>query len=198
MELNVHGQKMDVGDALRTHVEEKITDVSEKYLQHMTYATVTFSKEGHGHPRTKAHISLQAGKNLMIVADDIETDPYAAFDAACDKAAKQLRRYKRRIRDNHNRQEHTPEQEIIKSRDYVIKALQDNGDNDNEEASNDDPIVIAEMTNDVSTMTVSDAVMHMDLSGENTYVFRNSKNGRINIVHTRKDGNIGWIDPDNS
>ena len=69
MELNVHGKQIDVGDALRTHVEDKLEDLNEKYLNHATFATVTFSKEGHGKPRTKTNISVQLGKNIMVVAD---------------------------------------------------------------------------------------------------------------------------------
>jgi ribosomal subunit interface protein len=101
MELQVHGKQMDVGDALRTHVEDRISDVSEKYFNHTTFATVTFSREGHGHPQTKVHINIQLGKNIMFTADATEQDPYVAFDAANEKAAKQLRRYKRKVRDDH-------------------------------------------------------------------------------------------------
>lgn len=202
MELTVHGKQMDVGDALRTHVNEKLIDVSEKYFNHTTYATVTFSKEGHGHPRTKAHISIQAGRNILITADGLEADPYVAFDSACAKAAKQLRRYKRKLRDHHEREERTPESEIMKARDYVLAAMPEEGENDNEQIDDgvwngEDPVVIAEMTTSIETMCVSDAVMRLDLSGSPVLMFRNSKTDTLNVVYRREDGNIGWIDPDN-
>ena len=193
MELSVHGKQIDVGNALRTHVQDKLEDLNEKYLSHAAFATVTFSKEGHGKPRTKAHISIQLGKNLMVVADATDPDPYASFESAAEKVGKQMRRYKRKMRDHHERQENDPEAEVIKARDYVLAAAPEQDDD-----APDEPLVVAEMTKDIETMSVSDAVMRLDLSGEPFLVFFNAKNQSLNIVHKREDGNIGWIDPENT
>ncbi|HOO81411.1 MAG TPA: ribosome-associated translation inhibitor RaiA [Alphaproteobacteria bacterium] len=196
MELNVHGKQIDVGDALRTHVEDKLEDLNQKYFNHATFATVTFSREGHGKASTKAHISVQLGKNIMVVADATDPDPYASFEAAAEKVGKQMRRYKRKLRDHHERLEQTPENEIFKARDYVLAAASEQ-DDEPEESLDQEPLVIAEMTKDIETMSVSEAVMRLDLSGEPFLVFFNAKNGTLNIVHAREDGNIGWIDPEN-
>lgn len=205
MELTVHGKQINVGESLKAHVQGKLEDVSQKYFNHTTFATVTFSKEGHGHPRTKAHISIQLGKNILIVADATEPDPYVAFDSAAEKAAKQLRRYKRKLRDHHERLEQTPEAEILKARKYILaatpEAASEQDDTPRSEETSvpvgDDPVVIAEMSKDVETMSVSEAVMRLDLSGENAIVFRNASNQIVNVVFRRADGNIGWIDPEN-
>ncbi len=197
MELSVHGKQIDVGDALRTHVQDKLTDLNEKYLSHAAFATVTFSKEGHGKSRTKAHISIQLGKNLMVVADALDPDPYASFEAAATKVGKQMRRYKRKLRDHHEREDHTPEQEIIKARDYVLAAAPEQDDNPDSEAP-DEPLIVAEMIKDIETLTVSEAVMRLDLSNDPFLVFLNSKNKALNVIHRREDGNIGWIDPENT
>lgn len=198
MELNVHGKQIDVGDALRTHVEGKLEDLNEKYFNHATFATVTFSREGHGHPQTKAHISIQLGKNIMVVADATDADPYASFEQAAEKVGKQMRRYKKKLRDHHERIEQTPEEEVIKARDYVLAAVPEQDDEQQIEAQLDEePLIVAEMTKDIEVMSVSEAVMRLDLSGENFLVFFNSKNKALNIVHKREDGNIGWIDPEN-
>jgi ribosomal subunit interface protein len=201
MELNVHGKQIDVGDALRTHVEDKLVDLNEKYFNHATFATVTFSKEGHGKPRTKTHINVQLGKNIMVVADATEQDPYASFEAAADKVGKQMRRYKKKLRDHHERLEMSPEEEITKARNYVLATAAE--EQDDEPASDereipvgDDPTVIAEMTSDIQTMSVSDAVMRLDLSGEDALMFRNASHNGLNMVYKRADGNIGWVDPD--
>lgn len=196
MELQVHGKQMDVGDALRSHVQGRLEDVNEKYFNHTTYATVTFSPEGHGHKQTRAHISIQLGKNMLVVAQATEKDAYVAFDAASEKAAKQIRRYKRKIRDHHEREDATPEAEILKARQYILEAAPEQDDAPEVEPDFE-PVVIAEMNNEVMTLSVSDAVMHMDLVGEHAFVFRNRSNGNINVIYRRADGNIGWVDPDN-
>lgn len=196
MELQVHGKQMDVGSALRTHVEDKLVDVNDKYFNHTTYATVTFSREGHGHPQTRAHISIQLGKNLLVVADATEKDAYSAFDSASEKAAKQIRRYKRKIRDHHERSESSPEEEIMKGRQYILASVPEQDDAPEQDV-NFEPAIIAEMDNNIMTLSVSDAVMHMDLTGEQAVVFRNRSNGNVNVVYRRSDGNIGWVDPEN-
>lgn len=198
MELNVHGKQIDVGAALRTHVEDKLEDLNEKYFNHATFATVTFSKEGHGKPQTRAHISIQLGKNIMVVADATDPDPYASFEAAAEKVGKQMRRYKRKLRDHHDRQEQTPESEVIKARDYVLAAAPEQDDEKIDARLDDEPLIVAEMSKDIETMSVSEAVMRLDLSGEPFLVFFNAKNKTLNIVHKREDGNVGWIDPENN
>lgn len=202
MELTVQGKQIDVGDALREHITEKIEDICQKYFNHATTATITLSKEGHGHGQFKAHISILIGKNITVMVDAMAGDPYGAFDDALEKAAKQMRRYKRRLRDHHARTEKTPENEITKARDYVLAvqpereeaAEQDNID-DTEAENGDDPVVIAELTTHIETMSVSDAVMRMDLSGQTAMLFRNAANNEINMVYRRNDGNVGWVDP---
>ncbi|MGB4108168.1 MAG: ribosome-associated translation inhibitor RaiA [Alphaproteobacteria bacterium] len=192
MELSVHGKQIDVGDSLRGHVKEKIEDLSEKYFNHTTFANITFSKEGHGHARTRAHISIKLGKNIMVVADAVETDPYIAFDSAAEKAGKQLRRYKRKLRDHHERTEQSPEAEITKARDYVLAT----GGHDKELPSEQSPAVIAEMATNIETLTVSDAVMRLELADLPALMFRNASHNGLNMVFRRPDGNVGWVDPE--
>ena len=199
MELTVHGKQIDVGDALRTHVTDKITDLNQKYFNHATYATVTFSPEGHGHKKTKAHISIQVGKNIMVNADAVESDPYVSFESAADKVGKQLRRYKRRLRDHHERVELAPDSDTQKARSYVLAAEQD--DEPADEIANvpkgDAPVIVAEMETQIETLSVSEAVMRMDLAGKNALLFRNASRKNLNMVYRRPDGTIGWVDPGN-
>ena len=187
---------MDVGDSLRSHVEDKLEEISGKYFNHTTHATVTFSKEGHGHALTKAHISIQLGKNIMVLADREAADPYAAFDMAAEKVAKQMRRYKTRLRDHHERMEQAPETEILQGRDYILAAEPEAAEEQNDSpATGHDPVIVAEVATDIKTLSVSEAVMLLDLSNQNALMFRNATDNELNMVYRRKDGNIGWVDP---
>lgn len=192
MQLSVQGKQIDVGAALTTHVEEKLNDLNSKYFNRAIDATVQFSREGHGF--FKAHISIRVGKNILIMGDAIESDIYLAFDMAAAKVAKQLRRYKNRLRNHHRKLEETPETEIMKAQNYVI-ATQEHHEEAEEPADDENPIVIAEMTDHIETLSVSDAVMRMDLAHSTALLFRNAKHGGLNLVYRRNDGNIGWVDP---
>lgn len=179
---------MDLGDALKSHVSDKLEDINTKYFNRAIDATVTFSPEGHAF--TKTHISIRVGKDIMVISDATETDPYVAFDQAAEKVAKQLRRYKRKLRDHHQRLEDAPADHFLPALDYTLSSEQDN------ESIESDHLVIAEMATNIQTMTPSEAAMRLELSGLNAMMFRNAGHKGLNMVYLRKDGNIGWVDPD--
>jgi len=198
MELAIHGKQMDVGEALRTHVTSRLEDINSKYFNRAIDVNVTFSPESHSF--IKAHVSLRVGKDIMVQASAVEVNAYASFDSAAEKVAKQLARYKRRLRDHHERMEHSPEAELTKARDYILAIKEIDGLSDKEAEDEDvpqgnDPLIIAEVATHIQKMSVSDAVMRMDLSGQSALLFRNPKNNRLNMVYRRTDGNIGWVEP---
>lgn len=200
MQLTIQGKQIDLGDALRQHVSEKLEDINHKYFNHATFATVTFSKEGHGHGMIKTHILIRVGKDIMVIGETQAGDAYASFDEAAEKVAKQLRRYKKRLRDHHERLEQTPESEIMKARSYVIATEGEDPGKEPDEAemaqSGDEPVIVAELATDIQKMSVYDAVMRMDLSGQTALLFRNAKHNGLNMVYRRPDGAVGWVDPD--
>ncbi len=197
MEMTVQGKQIDVGDSLRDHVTDKLSEIDQKYFNHATNATVTFSREGHGSTLFKVNISVNVGKNIMVDSEAVESDPYVAFDIASEKTAKRLRRYKRRLRDHHNRKDKTPEMAMQKAKAYtLLQEAQEAIEQDNNEDTNTDPTIIAEIQTHIETMSVSDAVMRMELADQNALMFRNAGNDRLNMVYLRKDGNIGWLDPE--
>lgn len=194
MQVNIHGHHLDLGDALRTHIGNKLTAINEKYFNRAINVTVTMSKDAKS--LYKAHIALTVGKDINIQATASEHEVYAAFDLAAEKIAKQLRRYKRKIREHHEQRESA---EALKAQEYLLgyhvsdEQLEQLSDQEIEE--HDEAVVIAEMTMNIQTMTVSDAAMRLNLSGNNALMFRNASDGGLNMVYRRQDGNIGWVDP---
>ena len=192
MDINVTGRKMNVGAALTSHVEERLETIADKYFSRTIDASTTFVKEGH---LTRVDISLHANQGISLQARGEADDPYAAFEAASEKVEKQLRRYKRRLKNHH----HTPQREVAMelARDTII-APEEEDDDGNEQAVNghdDQPIIIAESKKEIPRVSVGDAVMLMDLADANAFVFRNRKSETLEVVYRRQDGNIGWISP---
>jgi ribosomal subunit interface protein len=186
MNLTVNGKGIDVGEALRTHVASSLDRVLEKYFSNPIDATTTFSKQGH---LFKVQISVHVGRGIMMQADGEGGDAYIAFDGVAETVAKRLRRHKRRLRDHHR------EPVDSYSARYFVLA-----DAESEEAVGDGngaiaPAVIAEMEADIPTLTVSQAVMRLDLAGLAAMMFHNRAHGGLNMVYRRSDGNIGWVDP---
>lgn len=181
---------MDLGDALRAHITDKIEDINEKYFNRAIDATITLSPEGHAFVKT--HISFRVGKDISVMADAQATDPYASFDAAADKAAKQLRRYKKRLRDHHERLE---EGNAVPAQNYVLAQEPEAKDDNHNEPEKHEPVVVADMLTNIQTMSVAEAVMRLNLSGENALMFKNAQHDGLNMIYRRSDGNVGWVDP---
>ena len=187
MRYTISGKHIDVGDALTTHVETELGETIIKYSQRPTDATVTFSRDAHQY-LCDAVLHLSTG--LTVQARAAATGVYAAFEACREKMDKQLRRYKRRLKDHHK--DRSGPVEFGAAGMYVLAADEDEWESHDAGLQ---PIIIAEMEARVPTLSVGDAVMQMELAGTPLLVFRNEKHGGVNVVHRREDGNVGWIDP---
>jgi ribosomal subunit interface protein len=188
MKITTTGKQIDVGDALRAHVDDRLGDVVDKYFDRAIEAAVTFSRDRH---QFRADIAVHAGRNIRLQGHASADDAYVAFDQAADRIAKRLRRHKRRIRDHRA----TPGDEAaLAALQYVI-AEDSSSEGDEEAVGGDEPAIVAETATQILALSVGEAVMHMDLADQPALMFRNRANGRLNTVYRRPDGHIGWIDP---
>jgi len=187
MNLTVKGKHIDIGDALRGHVEEQLSAVTEKYFSNPIDATVVFAHEAHLY---RSDISVRIGRGIMLQSSAEATDIYPAFEAAAEKVGKRLRRYKRRLRDHHlnGAIAAAADAEELPARQYVIEA-------DHEDDPSTEPMIVAEMETTIETMSVAEAVMRMDLAELPALMFRSGAHGGLNMIYRRPDGNVGWVDP---
>ncbi len=191
MRIQVSGKHIDIGEALRGHVEERLEDAVAKYFDRPVDSVVVFSKEAHEFVAdTSVHLSTGMSGQAKGRASDI----YAAFEAAVDRLEKQLRRYKRRLKDHHRSREAPIE--AMGAPSYILAGGAESVDEAEPETLQ--PVIIAEMETPVPSLSVGEAVMQMELANASLLVFRNDSHGGVNVVYTRDDGNIGWIDPQNS
>ncbi|MEO0386155.1 MAG: ribosome-associated translation inhibitor RaiA [Pseudomonadota bacterium] len=186
MRIQVNGKQLDVGDALRAHVTTRLTEVVDKFSVPPVEALVTFSRDAH---EFVADSSVHLSTGLTVQAKGRASDIYDGFEAAAERMEKQLRRYKRRLKDHHQKREAQPS--AFGAPSYILEA-------EPAEAAEPEtlqPVIIAEMETPVHTLSVGEAVMHMELAGAALIVFRNESHGGVNVVYRRDDGNIGWVDP---
>lgn len=187
MQLSVKGKQLNVGDSLKAHVLSSLENTVEKYFNNALEGVVHFSREGQSF---RADISVHIGHNILIQSHSLAADPYGAFDEAGEKVATRLRRYKRRLRDHHKDR---AAKESMAAQQYILAP--ESGEEPENENGDADPVIIAEMTTEVETLTVGVAVMRMDLADLPALLFHNSAHGGLNMVYRRGDGNIGWVDP---
>jgi ribosomal subunit interface protein len=201
MTLRVSGKNLDIGEALRSQVRSRVATTLAKYFDGNYSGHVTVARDGTGY-RTDCVLHLTSG--ITIEASGAAHDAYASFDQSAGRIENRLRRYKKRLKDRAGGASGAP--------DGVVGAMADGVDGVEAEASfaysvieapTDEavedgefhPVVIAETTRPLRRLSVSEAVVQLDLTGVPALVFLHAGNGRVNVVYRRADGEIGWIDP---
>lgn len=187
MDVSIKGKGLNVGDALRSHIEEMIGMIVGKYFAHAVDASVTVSREA---SNFRADISVHPLRGVLVQAHALAGDAYLAFDAALERVGKQLRRYKRRLTNHTSRRNR---EEPMAALQYVMAP--ESGEEVPEEGQ---PTIIAELSTVIESLSVGEAVMRMDLADAPVLMFRNRTSGAFNVIYRRSDGNIGWIDPETS
>lgn len=186
MKYQISGKQIDIGDSLTAHVKQELDAAVGKYAERPTAAQVVFSRNAHEFVcETEVHLST----GLTAQASGRAVEIYAAFDQSVERMEKQLRRYKRRLKDHHR--DRSNPVEVLGASSYILAS----GEGTDVEPDSLQPMIIAEMETQVPTISVGEAVMQMELADAPVLVFRNEKTGGVNVVYRRDDGNIGWVDP---
>jgi ribosome hibernation promoting factor len=190
MPFRVSGKNIDIGEALRERVNARIAEALAKFFDGGYSGHVTVDKDGFGF-RTECAVHLDSG--IVLHADAVAADAYASADLAAQRIEKRLRRYKRRLKDRHAaRVDGAVVEAPIDAPSYVIAAPEPDAD---EEVTAFNPVIIAETMTALKRLSVSEAVMELDMTGAPVVVFRHAGHGRVNLVYRRPDGHVGWVDP---
>lgn len=194
MQVQVTGKQLDVGEALRARISDELLSSIGKYFERGGDADVVVGKNGHS-IQVDCSVTLASGQKL--VSTGAGPDAHSAFDAALSKVEARIRRYKRRLKNHHH-----PSGRVAETAALMVlrpPEADDELDGWGEDLSAEGPpagVVIAETHAPLKTMTVSMAVMEMDLTESQAIVFRNAAHGGLSVVYRRGDGNIGWVDPE--
>jgi ribosomal subunit interface protein len=188
MEIRVSGHQIETGEALQTHVSDRMNAMSDKYFSRAIGAHATFGKGPHD--SFQCDIVAHVMQGLVLKGHGQAQDAHVAFEGAAERIEKQLRRYMRRLKDHHGSHQMSPlPEEIQDNASYTVF------DGGHEDDAGDAPAIVAETRVDIPTASVSDAVMMLDLRDTNALLFVNSKTDAHNMVYRRRDGTIGWVEP---
>lgn len=186
MTLRVTGKNFDLGDAMRSHIVDRVEAAISKYYDGGVTGHIVLDHEGSGY---RSDCTLHLSSGMTLHSEGRAQEPYASFDSAATRLEKRLRRYNRRLKDHHSNKSMANGAQHFA--DYVLEAP----DQEADEADEFNPVVVAEKSSALETMPVSEAVLQLDMTGAPVIVFLHATSERVNIVYRRADGNVGWIDP---
>jgi ribosomal subunit interface protein len=186
MQIKITGKNLDIGSALREHIESRLLQLQQKYFDGAVHGHVTVERQ---RSMFVTDCALHLATGLILQAEGAGAGAHPSFDLAASHLEKQLRRYKQRLKDHH-RSRREPVKRIA-AQSYVISPAADTGD----EPAGLSPVVVAETDITLPELSVGEAVMQLDISTQPFLFFRNGGHGGLNLVYRRSDGNIGWVDP---
>jgi ribosomal subunit interface protein len=191
-DVRVSGKNLDIGASLRGQAEERVHDAVVKYFDGGFRSRVTVEKEGTGF-RADCTVHLDTGAVMRV--SGMAHDAYSSVSQIVERIGKQMRRDKRK-RTAHSNGNHiddgsneTVENEIHAS-EMTIEPVEKN------DIGNSAKPIVAERVDRLERTTLQDAINRMETGKLSSYVFRNGGTDRVNILHERADGSIGWIDVD--
>jgi ribosomal subunit interface protein len=187
MTLRVSGKNLAIGESLRQHALEKIEALIGRYFDGSFSGHVVIAPEGSGY-RADCTIHLSSGMTLQ--AEGKAQAPYTSIDHAVDRVERRLRRYKRRLKEHHAAADGAEETPSVVA-NYVIEAP----DETVEAPADFAPVIVAEGSARLKSLSVASAVLELDLTGAPVVVFQHATSERINVVYRRRDGAVGWLDP---
>ena len=196
MVLRVSGKNLDIGESLQVHARERVGAALAKYFDREATGHVTLQPDGSAF---RADMVLHLPAGITLQSEGHAHDPYATVNQAVERLEKRLRRHKRRIKDRHaahrGRSEASAAPAADEEDDAMVSYRTLAAPAGEEVAPDFSAVVVAESGVSVRRMSVSAAVLELDMSGAQVLMFRSGGNGDLNVVYRRSDGHIGWIDP---
>ncbi len=176
MKFEYTGRHIDVTPALRAHVENHFERISHLFNGKPAKAHVIIEVE-RGRHRSEVILNW---RNDVLTATTSNSDMYLSLSQTIDKIEKQALKLKNKVIDKSHRAKRAS---TIVQNEIEVKPAP-NG-----------PRIIKTRRYAVKPVTVDEAAMLLSDEGDSFLVFRNSDNQKISVIHTRKDGNLGLIEP---
>ncbi len=173
MEYKIRGKKFKITEDIKEYVETKLGKLDKYFESPENYtATVVIRPDG---VMQVVEVTIPA-KKMILRAEEVNKDPFAAIDLVLDKLERQIRKNKTRMSKKANK-------------DRIVGLSVDFEAPEEKDTSK----VVKRKDVELKPMSEDEAILQMNLIDHDFFIFRNSKNGEIEVIYKRKDGNYGSI-----
>lgn len=175
MLIYIHGKNIDITDAMRNRVEDKLSFMDKYFELDDSYrANVVVSVHSN---ISKVEITIHT--KFGILRSEVEhEDFYAALDLSVDKLERQIRRQKTKLSK--------------KNRESLTEAFLNLIDE--EEKKEDDSKLVRTKTVFAEKMDLNDAILSMELLGHSFFIYTDDETNEVAVVYKRHDGNYGLLE----
>jgi putative sigma-54 modulation protein len=177
MNITVSGKNIEITSALKNVVEKKISKL-EKYFKPHIEAHATLSVEKN---RQIIEVSIYFG-GVVLRAEEVHDDMYAAIDLAVDTLEGQIRKQKTKLQKKY----HEDSLRFQSIPDFRIS----------DEDDVEEPRIVKTKRFAMKPMSAEEAVLQMELVGHSFFVYQDAESSDVNVIYKRKDGNYGLIEPE--
>jgi putative sigma-54 modulation protein len=192
MHIIVAGRHIDVTDALRARVTEKVGRLS-RYFEQVHRAQAWLRVEPHPGRNQVVEVTVWAD-GIVIRGEEASEDMYAAIDLVADKLERQVTKFRSKVIDHRRTlaSRHKQAEHAVSARQAAEEAAPAGS------AGAEAPAVQIRRRKrfELKPMTPEDAAVQMELLGHSFFMFRNSDTLSINVVYRRGDGTYGLIEPE--
>lgn len=179
MKISIRGKNLEVSNALRNYVEDKIGKIEKYFNDAFIEAQVALAVERERHV---VEVTI-AVDGLLLRGEESSADMYASIDGVIEKLERQVHKYKTKISRKIRERKHEFKLDLITGLE-------------GEEFEEVEPKVVRTKRFAVKPMPIEEALMQMDLIGHDFFVFRNADTNEVNVVYKRKNGQYGLIEPE--
>ena len=180
MKISIRGKNLEVSNALRNYVEDKISKIEKYFNDAFIEAQVALSVERERHV-VEVTITVDG---LLLRGEESSPDMYSSIDGVIEKLERQVHKHKTKI----SRKIREKKKEF--KLDLIAPEL------NVEEYEEDEPKVVKTKRFAIKPMPIEEALMQMDLIGHDFFVFMNAETSEVNVVYKRKNGQYGLIEPE--
>ena len=189
MTFKIFGKQVKLGDAFSDYAKLELNKSVEKYFKNSTSTIVSLSKQN---KIFMINIIVHINKKMEFTSHSNGETAKVALNNSIEKLSKQLRRYKRKIK-NHKVSEEKNNFNDLKAQLQIIDQTS-SFPNQLEETKNE-PLIFAEIDTEIEELSVIEAVQKMEYGNATALMFRNKKHSGLNMIYKRSDGLVGWVDP---
>jgi len=175
MRFNIRGQKLEVTDAIRDYIEEKIGRL-DKYFENPSELTANVVIRMRGRDQV-VEVTIPAPK-IILRGEEANSDLYASIDLVSDKIERQIRKNKTRMNSKNNKKNID---------NFIVDFNVDDKEDDNK-------VIVKRKNIEMKPMNEEEAILQMELIGHEFFVYKDADNENVCILYKRKDGNYGIIE----